>query len=137
MKESVLGQTERESVEYLGDTKNPVSEPSISRMAEEEGNAATETETFGFPILDISRNISMKNIPLSSLPTFRGMSIEDPDLFLFEFDILGRSYNYSDDAQKLNLFPATMKYSALRWFMRLGENTILSWDKMKDTFLRK
>jgi hypothetical protein len=106
-------------------------------MAEEEGNASTETETFGFPILDISRNISMKNIPLSSLPTFRGMSTEDPDLFLFEFDILCRSYNYLDDAQKLNLFPSTMKDSSLRWFMSLGENTILSWDQMKDTFLRK
>jgi hypothetical protein len=30
-----------------------------------------------------------------------------------------------------------MKDSALRWFMRLGENTILSWDQMKDTFLWK
>jgi hypothetical protein len=128
MEESALGQAERESVERLGDTQNPVFEPSISGMAEEEGNAATETETFGFPILDISRNINMKNIPLSSLPTFRGMSTEDPDLFLFEFDILCRSYNYSDDAQKLNLFPAIMKDSALRWFMSLGENTILSWD---------
>jgi hypothetical protein len=97
-------------------------------MAEEEGNATTETETFGFPILDISRNISITNIPLSSLPSFRGMSIEDLDLFLFEFDILCRSYNYSDDAQKLELFFATMKDSALRWFMSLGENTILSWD---------
>jgi hypothetical protein len=102
-------------------------------MAEEEGNVATQTETFGFPILDISINDSMKNIPLSSLPTFRGH--EDLDLFEFEFDILCRSYNYSDDAQKLNIFPATVKDSALRWFMSLGENTILSWDKMKDTFL--
>jgi hypothetical protein len=30
-----------------------------------------------------------------------------------------------------------MKDSALRWFMSLGENTILSWDQMKDTFLWK
>ena len=137
MEESVLGQAEHESVEHLGDTKNPVSEPSISRMAEEEGNEATETETFGFPILDISRNVNMKNIPLSSLPTFRGMSTKDLDLFLFEFDILCRSYNYSDDAQKINLFPATMKDSALIWFTSLGENTILSWDQMNDMFLRK
>jgi hypothetical protein len=83
MEESVLGQAECESIEHLGDTENPVSEPSISRMGKEEGNAATETETFGFPILDISINISMKNIPLSLLPTFRGMSTEDPYLFLF------------------------------------------------------
>ena len=104
-------------------------------MAKEEGNAAAKIETFGFPILDISINVSMKNIQLSSLPTFRGMSIEDPNLFLFEFDILCRSYNYSDDAQKLKFFPATMKYSALIWFMSLGENKILSWDQMKNTFL--
>jgi len=141
-----LGQVEHESTEgteHLGDTQNPISEPSVSgggtlsEMAEEEGNEATETETFGFQILDISRNISMKNIPLSSLPTFRGMSTEYLDLFLLEFDILCRSYNYLDDAQKLNLFPITMKDSALRWFMILGENTFLSWDQMKDTFLRK
>ena len=65
------------------------------------------------------------------------MSTEDPDLFLFEFDILCRSYNYSDNAQKLKIFPATMKDSTLRWFMSLRENRILSWDQMKDTFLRK
>jgi hypothetical protein len=65
-------------------------------------------------------NINIKNIPLSSLPTFRGMSTEDPDLFLLEFDILCRSYNYLDDAQKHKLFPATIKDSALTWFMILG-----------------
>jgi hypothetical protein len=65
------------------------------------------------------------------------MSTEDPELFLFEFDILCRSYNYSDNAQQLNLFPITMKDLSLRWFMSLGENAILSWDQMKDTFLWK
>jgi hypothetical protein len=128
MEESTFGRAEHEYTKHSGDTQNLVFEPSISGMAEEEGNAAIETETFGFPILDISRNIIMKNIPLSSLPTFRGMSTEDLDLFLFEFHILCRSYNYSNDAQKLKLFPATMKDSTLRWFMILGENTILSWD---------
>jgi hypothetical protein len=137
MEESTLGWVEHESTECSGDTQNPVSEPCISGMEEEEGNVATEIEAFGFPILDISINISMKNILLSSLPTFRGMSTEDPNLFLFKFDILCGSYNYSEDAQKLNLFPTTMKDSALRWFMNLGENTILSWDQMKDTFLWK
>ena len=65
------------------------------------------------------------------------MSTEDPDTFLFEFDILCRSYNYVDDAQKLKLFPTTLKNVALRWFMGLGEYTIRSWDEMKKTFLKK
>jgi hypothetical protein len=79
----------------------------------------------------------MNNIPLSSLPHFHSMSTEDPFSFLFEFDILCRSYNYIDNAHKLKLFPATLKYSTLRWFMSLGEHTILSWDGMKENFLQK
>ena len=43
----------------------------------------------------------MKNIPPSSLPNFYGKSNEDPDTFLFKFDILCRSYNYLQDAHKL------------------------------------
>jgi hypothetical protein len=79
----------------------------------------------------------MKNIPLSTLPTFYGKNNEYPDTFLFEFDILCRTYNYIQDAQKLKLFPATLKDSALRWFMGLGECSIRSWEAMKDIFLKK
>ena len=79
----------------------------------------------------------MKNINPSILPTFHGMSIEDPDAFLFELDILCKSYNYTSDAQKLKLFSATLKDAALRWFMGLGEYTIRTWDQMKSTLLKK
>jgi hypothetical protein len=40
----------------------------LGNMAEEEGKVANETRTFGFPILDMAKDIAMKNIPLSSLP---------------------------------------------------------------------
>ena len=79
----------------------------------------------------------MKNIPPSSLPTFYGKSNKDPDTFLFKFDILCRSYNYLQDAHKLKLFSATLKDSALRWFMGLGESSIRTWEDMKTTFLWK
>jgi hypothetical protein len=79
----------------------------------------------------------MKNIPLSTMPTFYGKNSEYPDTFLFEFDILCRSYNYVQDAQKLKFFPATLKDSALIWFMGLGESNIRYWDAMKDIFLNK
>jgi hypothetical protein len=101
-----------------------------------ENEVASET-TFGFPILDVVQNVTMKNIPLSALPTFHGKHSEDPDVFLFEFDILCRSYNYLQDAHKLKLFPATLKDSALRWFMSLGEYSIRSWEDMKTKFLKK
>jgi hypothetical protein len=103
----------------------------------EERNREPEGETtFRFPILDLMSNVNMKNIPPSVLPNFRGMVTEDPDDFLFEFDILCRSYNYVDDAQKLKLFPTTLKDSALRWFMGLEDYSIRSWEDMKSTFLK-
>ena len=92
---------------------------------------------FVFPILDTAMNVTMKSIPTTSLPSFYGKTSEDPDTFLFEFDILCGSYNYLEDAQKLKLFPATLTYSSLRWFMVLRESSILTWDDMKMVFLKK
>jgi hypothetical protein len=66
----------------------------------------------------------MKKIPLSAFPNFHGLSTKYPDEFLFEFDILCRSYDYTTTMQKLKLFPATLKGNALRWFMSLGGENI-------------
>ena len=79
----------------------------------------------------------MKNISPLVLPRFHGRAAEDPDEFLFEFDILYHSYDYITDAQKLKLFPATLKDNALHWFMSLGGGTVTNWDWMKQVFLEK
>lgn len=54
--------------------------------------------TFEFPINNIEGEAPIKNIPLSSLPSFQGMTMEDPDTFLFEFHVLCRSYDYTIDS---------------------------------------
>jgi hypothetical protein len=79
----------------------------------------------------------MKNIPLSALPNFHVLSTEDPNEFLFEFDILCRSYDYTTTAQKLKLFPATLKHNVLRWLMSLGGENISTWVQMRQLFLNK
>ena len=66
----------------------------------------------------------MKNILPSVLPFFYGKAVEDPDEFIFEFDILFRSYDYATSVQKLKLFPATLKDNALHWLMILGGGTV-------------
>lgn len=63
-------------------------------MVEEEDS----TITFDFPIANIEVISPMQNIPLSTLPTFNGLSTKDLDAFLFEFDVLCRSYDYVLDA---------------------------------------
>lgn len=102
-------------------------------------NAKTDATitTFEFPIGDIRGESPMKNIALSSLPSFQGMTVEDPDTFLFEFDVLCRSYDYTSDAQKLKLFPITLKGETLRWFMGFGYASIRTWNDMKEMFLSK
>ena len=80
--------------------------------------------TFHFPIPPQQGNQNLKNIPNATLPKFYGLIIEDPKTFLFEFDILCKSYDYTTNTHKLKLFPSTLKEATLRWFMRLGANAI-------------
>jgi hypothetical protein len=72
-----------------------------------------EPTNFEFPIKEIDEETKMKNIHHSSLPKFHGLSKEDLDTFLFEFDVLCRSYDYMIDSKKLKLFPTTLKNNAL------------------------
>ena len=62
-----------------------------------ENQVSEEQTTFVFPIVDPDTVAQMKNIPPLALPHFHGKVHEDPDSFLFEFDILCRSYDYSTD----------------------------------------
>jgi hypothetical protein len=47
------------------------------------------------------------------------------------------SYDYTTNAQKLNLFPTTLNNATLQWFMGLGGQSIYTWDDMKQAFLKK
>jgi len=100
----------------------------------------TEESTFKFPIHDrgeyMDEKIKMKNILPSLLPNFYGMASEDPNSLLFKFGIVCRTYGYTDDAHRLQLFPATLKATTLRWFMGLGEHSVTDWDDMRKIFLK-
>lgn len=50
--------------------------------------------SFGFLIVDDETNARMKNISPSVLPNFHGLKCEDPKTFLFEFEVLCRTYDY-------------------------------------------
>jgi hypothetical protein len=69
----------------------------------------------------------MKNIPPSTLPNYNGLANENPNTFLFEVDVLCRSYNYVSDAQNLKLSPTTLRNATFHWFMGLSGNSIVKW----------
>lgn len=104
-------------------------------MAQNQPN--TQTSTLQYPIVDSAANAPMKAIHLQHIPTFHGLTSEDPDAFLFKFDVLCRGYDYTTDPQKLKFFPSTLKGATLRWFMGLGGGVINNWDQMKEAFLKK
>ena len=97
---------------------------------------APHTSTLQYPIIETTLNTPMKVIPLQNIPMFHGLTSKAPNAFLFEFDVLYRGYDYTTDAQKLKIFPSTLKGAALHWFMGLGGGTINDWDQMKTAFLK-
>ncbi len=74
---------------------------------------APTNSTIDFPIGDLGADAPSKPIPLAALPTFHGLISEDPDTFLFEFDIVCRGYDYTMDSQELKILPSTLKGMAL------------------------
>ena len=91
--------------------------------------------TLQFPIWQPVGQAPMKNISSSVLPHFHGKATEDLNKFLFYFDILCCSYDYTSSEQKLKFFPATLKDNGLHWLMILGGETSTKWDQMKQVFL--
>ena len=91
-----------------------------------EGNSLPEgmVATLQFRIQQPEGVALMKNISPLVFPHFYGKETEDPDEFIFKFDILCRNYDYTTNEQKQKLFPTTLNDNALRWFMILGRGTV-------------
>ena len=89
-------------------------ENNVEEMAGDDDN---EEDPLRFPIQDTDGSVHMKNIPPSFLTKFHGLRSEDPETFLFSFEIVCRSYGYLLKTQKLRLFPATLKDKTLKWFV--------------------
>ena len=97
-------------------------------MAETRNDRGNRERVEGaFPIKETNGDTKMKNISPSALPHFHGLTTEDPETFLFEFVFICRTYDYTDDEQKLKLFPSTLKDAALCWFMGLPGDNITTW----------
>ena len=87
-------------------------------MAEEE-EQPEQLGGYEFPIREPTNLAHMKNINPDTLPNFHGLIPKDLDTFLFEFEVVCRTYEYLPNAQNLNIFSSTLKDLALRWFMSL------------------
>ena len=58
------------------------------------GRGRGNQDPFGFPIFVEDTTLTMKNISPSIIPNFHRKRSKDPETFLFEFEVLCRSYDY-------------------------------------------
>ncbi|XP_074298866.1 uncharacterized protein LOC141629829 [Silene latifolia] len=93
-----------------------------------------------FPALDDGVTFELKSGLIHQLPSFSGMSIEDPNKHLSDFHIVCTGMKppaITDEQLKLRAFPFTLKDNARDWLNYLSPGSITTWVGMKKAFLEK
>ncbi|CAN6711911.1 unnamed protein product [Malus baccata var. baccata] len=93
-----------------------------------------------YPAVEEGFTFEIKQHMLNILPTFHGLSSDDPNMHIAEFlmgckNILVRGF--SAESIKLHLFPYTLKYQARRWLLTLPSGSITTWAQLSENFLNK
>ena len=79
-----------------------------------DGDDDNEEDPLRFPIQDTGVSVHMISIPTYFIRKFHGLRSDDLKTFLFEFEIVCRSYGYLINTQKLRLFLTTLNDRALK-----------------------
>ncbi|XP_070664559.1 uncharacterized protein [Malus domestica] len=82
----------------------------------------------------------LKSSLLHHIPKFHGLSMEDPNKHLKEFEVVCSSMtlvNVDSNILKMKAFPFSLLEKAKDWLYELGPGTVTSWESMKRAFLEK
>nr|XP_028946782.1 uncharacterized protein LOC114820351 [Malus domestica] len=93
-----------------------------------------------YPTVEEGTAFEIKQHMLNILPTFHGLSSDDPNMHIAEFlmgckNILVRGF--SAESIKLRLFPYTLKDQARRWLLTLPSGSFTTWAQLSENFLNK
>ncbi|XP_048435491.1 uncharacterized protein LOC125475161, partial [Pyrus x bretschneideri] len=81
-----------------------------------------------------------KSSLLHHIPKFHGLSMEDPNKHLKEFEVVCSSMtpvNVDSNILKMKAFPFSLLEKAKDWLYELAPGTVTSWESMKRAFLEK
>ncbi|XP_062150390.1 uncharacterized protein LOC133859075 [Alnus glutinosa] len=93
-----------------------------------------------FPTLDATTTFELKSGLIHLLPTFYGLTGEDPHKHLKELHVVCTSMKptgVTEEQIKLRAFPFSLKDSAKNWLYYLPSGSITTWNEMKRLFLEK
>ncbi|CAN6581407.1 unnamed protein product [Malus baccata var. baccata] len=93
-----------------------------------------------YPAVEEGSTFEIKQHMLNILPTFHGLSSNDPNMHIAEF-LMGCKnilvMGFSTESIKLRLFPYTLKDQARRWLLTLPCGSISTWAQLSEIFLNK
>ena len=82
----------------------------------------------------------MKPEVISMLPKFRGSTLEDPYLFIRDFEEVCRTLRTNQipkDSLRLRLIPFALRDKAKKWLNSLPLASISNWEELLSVFLKK
>ena len=87
-----------------------------------------------------TEEFELKSSLLHHIPKFHGLSMEDPNKHLKEFEVVCSSMtpvNVDGSILKMKAFPFSLMDKAKDWLYELAPGTVTSWESMKRAFLEK
>ncbi|CAN6547335.1 unnamed protein product [Malus baccata var. baccata] len=87
-----------------------------------------------------TEEFELKSSLLHHIPKYHGLSMEDPNKHLKEFEVVCSSMtpiNVDGSILKMKAFPFSFMEKAKDWLYELAPGTIISWESMKRAFLEK
>ncbi|KAM1569365.1 hypothetical protein ACFX10_034489 [Malus domestica] len=89
---------------------------------------------------DKTAEFELKSSLLHHIPKYHGLSMEDPNKHLKEFEVVCSSMtpvNVDESILKMKAFPFFLLEKAKDWLYELAPGTVTSWESMKRAFLEK
>ncbi|CAN6583682.1 unnamed protein product [Malus baccata var. baccata] len=103
-------------------------------------NAAPLCIQYPMATLGKTDEFELKSSLLHHIPKYHGLSMEDPNKHLKEFEVVCSSMtpvNVDGSILKMKAFPFSLMDKAKDWLYELAPGTVTSWESMKRAFLEK
>ncbi|KAM1920195.1 hypothetical protein ACFX15_024034 [Malus domestica] len=87
-----------------------------------------------------TNEFELKSSLLHHIPKYHGLSMEDPNKHLKEFEVVCSSMtpiNVDGNILMMKTFPFSLVEKAKDWLYELAPGTVTSWESMKRAFLEK
>ncbi|CAN6576666.1 unnamed protein product [Malus baccata var. baccata] len=125
-----------EEVEDMAADNRTIKELSASGL----DNAAPLCIQYPRAAPDKTAEFELKSSLLHHIPKYHGLSMENPNKHLQEFEVVCSSMtpvNVDESILKMKAFPFSLLEKAKDWLYELAPGTVTSWESMKRAFLEK